>query len=610
MLGDRARARGRVRGPVRARALPRSRWSGMPPRSAGCASPTRASAADPIDLPMDLLFGKAPRMQRDARRRASGLAAPAAPAGRVDLRDDLLRVLRHPSVGSKTLLVTIGDRTVGGLCARDQMVGPWQVPVADCAVTLLDFDGDAGEAMALGERTPLALIDAGRVGAHGGGRGDDQPRRGAGGFAGRSQAVGQLDGRGWRTRARTRRCTTRCARSAWSCARRWASRIPVGKDSLSMQAQWQAGGRERRGRLAGVADRHRVRARSPTCGAQLTPMLRSTKARASCADRPRRRPQPPRRLGPGAVHPRPARRQRAGRRRRRRTCKAFFEAIQVRNLRGLLLAYHDRSDGGAIVALLRDGVRARIAASTCCSTAGATMRSPRCSPRNWARWCRCATPIVPRCATCVDRHGLGPTARTRRPAARAATTVRLRAGRPRARHLSAAARAVRRLVARPAMRCSGCATIPTAPTRNARRCARLRRPGPRAAADLRSGARRRRAVHRHRRAPAGRDPARAGRQRPGRDGGRLRPVPASTPIDVHMSDLIEGRARLADFTGLAACGGFSYGDVLGAGRGWADLDPAIAPRCASSSRASSPTARQLRARRLQRLPDAGRSSRT
>src|SRR5207245_6314151 len=69
------------------------------------------------------------------------------------------RIMRHPAVAAKHFLVSIGDRTVGGLCSRDPFVGPWQVPVADCAVTLLDYDGYAGEAMAIGERTPLALID-------------------------------------------------------------------------------------------------------------------------------------------------------------------------------------------------------------------------------------------------------------------------------------------------------------------------------------------------------------------------------------------------------------------------------------------------------------------
>ena len=114
--------------------------------------------AEPIDLPMDVLFGKAPKMHRDVRhgRREH---APIELTG-LDLETVALDVLRHPTVGDKSFLITIGDRTVGGLSSRDQMVGPWQVPVADCAVTLMDYAGYAGEAMAMGERTPLAVIDA------------------------------------------------------------------------------------------------------------------------------------------------------------------------------------------------------------------------------------------------------------------------------------------------------------------------------------------------------------------------------------------------------------------------------------------------------------------
>src|SRR5690606_8949207 len=78
----------------------------------------------------------------------------------IDLGEAIERVLRHPTVASKNFLITIGDRSVGGLTSRDQMVGPWQVPVADCAVTLADYEGVRGEAMAMGERTPLAVLDA------------------------------------------------------------------------------------------------------------------------------------------------------------------------------------------------------------------------------------------------------------------------------------------------------------------------------------------------------------------------------------------------------------------------------------------------------------------
>jgi phosphoribosylformylglycinamidine synthase len=111
-----------------------------------------------IAMPMEVLLGKPPKMQRDVQRVSRAFAE-------LDLNDVQLEkvafdVLRHPTVASKRFLITIGDRTVGGLNSRDQMVGPWQVPVADCAVTLADFSGFQGEAMSLGERTPLAALDA------------------------------------------------------------------------------------------------------------------------------------------------------------------------------------------------------------------------------------------------------------------------------------------------------------------------------------------------------------------------------------------------------------------------------------------------------------------
>jgi phosphoribosylformylglycinamidine synthase len=111
-----------------------------------------------IDMPMEVLFGKAPRLHRDVQR-VQRAEAPLNLTG-VKLEQVALDVLRHPTVASKRFLITIGDRTVGGLSHRDQMVGPWQVPVADCAVTLADHFGFAGEAMSMGERTPLAALDA------------------------------------------------------------------------------------------------------------------------------------------------------------------------------------------------------------------------------------------------------------------------------------------------------------------------------------------------------------------------------------------------------------------------------------------------------------------
>lgn len=116
------------------------------------------ASLQPVDMPMDVLLGKPPKMHRDVKR-VHRSVKPLDLTG-VDLQSMVLQVLSHPTVASKRFLVTIGDRAVGGLTHRDQMVGPWQVPVADCAVTLADFQGFAGEAMSMGERTPLASINA------------------------------------------------------------------------------------------------------------------------------------------------------------------------------------------------------------------------------------------------------------------------------------------------------------------------------------------------------------------------------------------------------------------------------------------------------------------
>jgi phosphoribosylformylglycinamidine synthase len=115
-------------------------------------------AQSPVDMPMNVLLGKPPKMHRDVKTLAR--TPTALDLTGVDLQRAVIDVLSHPTVASKRFLITIGDRTVGGLSHRDQMVGPWQVPVADCAVTLADFKGFAGEAMSMGERTPIAAIDA------------------------------------------------------------------------------------------------------------------------------------------------------------------------------------------------------------------------------------------------------------------------------------------------------------------------------------------------------------------------------------------------------------------------------------------------------------------
>ena len=147
---------------------PRNRLS----RAAGAAAPSGGSephavgsVGAPVHMPMNVLLGKPPKMLRDVTTVARAIE-PIDLTG-VDLQKAAIDVLSHPTVASKRFLITIGDRTVGGLTHRDQMVGPWQVPVADCAVTLADYQGFAGEAMSMGERTPLAAMGSGGAAASG-----------------------------------------------------------------------------------------------------------------------------------------------------------------------------------------------------------------------------------------------------------------------------------------------------------------------------------------------------------------------------------------------------------------------------------------------------------
>ncbi|WP_068546759.1 phosphoribosylformylglycinamidine synthase [Thalassotalea crassostreae] len=113
----------------------------------------------PIDLPLDVLLGKAPKMHREVESRTE--TGKELDLSSVELADAADRILRLPTIAEKTFLITIGDRSVTGMVARDQMVGPWQVPVADCAVTAAALDTYHGEAMSMGERTPVALLNYG-----------------------------------------------------------------------------------------------------------------------------------------------------------------------------------------------------------------------------------------------------------------------------------------------------------------------------------------------------------------------------------------------------------------------------------------------------------------
>ena len=375
----------------------------------------------------------------------------------------------------------------------------------------------------MGERTPVALLDAAGLGAAGGRRGDHQHRRGAASRSSRDvklsanwmAAAGQ-PGRGrapLRRRARRRRGALPGARD----------RHP-GRQGLAVDAH---GWERRRQRASVTAPLSLI----VTAFAPVTDVRRALTP-AACAAGSRRRPssllvdlgarqEPPGRLGAGAGL------RRSSARRRptstiRRCCAASSRRVQELTRAGLLLAYHDRSDGGLFVTLVEMAFAGGVGLDIDARRRSATIRSRRCSPRSWARCCRCAPPTSRASRDVLARHGLGGRRHAhRRAAARRAASSSGAAAQP----LFDERRSdpARRLVARPRTRMQALRDDPTCADEEQAARVDADDPGLSAAPDLRSrrGRRRRRARAR-RRAPARRDPARAGRQRPDRDGGRLR----------------------------------------------------------------------------------------
>jgi phosphoribosylformylglycinamidine synthase len=289
---------------------------------------------NPVDVDLGLILGKPPKMLRDVKRARPTLAPLSLET--ITLHSAALRVLHHPAVADKTFLVAIGDRTVGGLCARDPFVGPWQVPVADCAVTLADYQGYAGEAFAVGERAPLALIDA--------------PASGRMAVA---EALTNLAAAPITSLSRVKLSANWMAAAGhpgedaalYDTVRAVALEfcpalgvsIPVGKDSLSMRTAWDE--KEVVSPLSLI-----VSAFAPMedARATLTPQLRTdcgeTELILVDLGQGRNRlggsilAQVFSQMGDEAPDADPG------------LVKSFFEAIQ--KLRPHLLAYHDRSDGG------------------------------------------------------------------------------------------------------------------------------------------------------------------------------------------------------------------------------------------------------------------------
>lgn len=294
----------------------------------------------PVDVPIDVILGKPPRMTREVKR----VAPTTVPLDLtiVSLEDATTRVLQHPTVANKSFLITIGDRTVGGLSSRDQLVGPWQVAVADCAVTLSDHDGVRGEAMAMGERTPVATIDAAASGrmavaealtnlaAADVARIEDIKLSAnwmaACGAAGQDAALFDT----------VSAVSTLCQQVGLS--------IPVGKDSLSMQTSWTESD-EKRQVISPVSLIVTAFAPVQDVRQTLTPQLRTNVGPTSLIlidlGRGKQRmggsilAQVINQVGEQTPDADDA-----------ETLRKFFVTIRALAESGVLLAYHDRSDGG------------------------------------------------------------------------------------------------------------------------------------------------------------------------------------------------------------------------------------------------------------------------
>ncbi|ALN18222.1 phosphoribosylformylglycinamidine synthase [Ectopseudomonas mendocina] len=301
----------------------------------------------PVDMPLEVLLGKPPRMHRSVSREAE--QGDDFNAASVDIEEALGRVLRHPAVASKSFLITIGDRTITGLVARDQMVGPWQVPVADCAVTATSFDVYTGEAMAMGERTPLALLDApasGRMAV-----GETITNLAA-------ARIGKLSdiklSANWMAAAGhpgedARLYDTVKAVGMELCPQLGIT-IPVGKDSMSMKTRWQDEGIDKSVTaplslvISGFAPVQDIRQ-------TLTPQLRMDKGETDLILIDLGRGQ--NRMGASILAQVYAQiGQQVPDLDDAEDLKAFFAVIQGLNADGHLLAYHDRSDGGLLTTVL------------------------------------------------------------------------------------------------------------------------------------------------------------------------------------------------------------------------------------------------------------------
>ncbi|MBI3917048.1 MAG: phosphoribosylformylglycinamidine synthase, partial [Betaproteobacteria bacterium] len=515
----------------------------------------------PVDMELSVMLNKPPRMMRDVVHERREL--PPFDAREIDLRDAAYRVLRLPAVADKTFLIAIGDRTVGGLTARDQMVGPWQVPVADVAVTLMGYTTHLGEAFAMGERTPLALIDArvsGRMAvAEAITNIAAAPIRSLGDV---KLSANWMAAAGHPGEDAALYDTVRAV--ALELCPQLGISIPVGKDSLSMKTTWTDAGtrREVTAPLSLI-----VSAFAPVTDARrtLTPQLRTGCGETDLilidlgVNRCRLGGSALAQVYGGLGNESPDLDQPD-------VLKRFFEAMQALNHEGRLLAYHDRSDGGLFVAVCEMMFAARCGAVLDVTTLTAHGAHAALFNEELGAVIQVRRTDTPGVMKALAGAGLGGGICHVIGEATAGDMLRIAAG---GHEIFSDSRVN-------LQRAWSETTWHMQMLRDNPECAqqeydRLLDPGDPglnvrltfdpaddiAASFIGSGARVRVAILREQ-GVNGQVEMAAAFDRAGFEA-----------VDVHMSDIIGGAVSLAGFKGFAACGGFSYGDVLGAGEGWA-----------------------------------------
>ncbi len=300
----------------------------------------------PIDLSLEVLFGKPPKMLRDVHHQS--FHKQEFDSSELELMDAALRLMHLPTIADKTFLITIGDRSVTGLVARDQMVGPWQVPVADVAVTATSYDTCQGEAMAIGERTPIALLEHAASGRMAIGEAITNIA------AARIESISDIVlSANWMVPAGHPGEDAGLYDAVRAVAMEMCPQlgivIPVGKDSMSMKSVWNDNG-EDKSVTAPLSLIISAFTRVTDVRRTLTPQLLTDRGDTdlilidlgkghhrlggSCLA------QVYQQVGrsPADVNDIPM-------------LKNFFDAIQSLNEEGFILAYHDRSDGGLFVTL-------------------------------------------------------------------------------------------------------------------------------------------------------------------------------------------------------------------------------------------------------------------